>query len=209
MTDNDNQGMIERELTPIEIEERTKQNLDLQGKRDDNLIEIGEKRRQIRMLVAANKRLELQSSEVRREIRTGKVFESRQGLLPLDEPPARHGEGALVDPVELRHMITCVRPREFWPTVKQVATWHEQVRADVQRWCRAEHARAHPIAGAPLPPAFAMPNVLENIALELEESERIKRKASKAAARAAKVRPASGTPLRTGQGRKPARGRKA
>src|SRR3954471_10940869 len=133
MTDNDNQGMIERELTPIEIEERTKQKLDLQGKRDDNLIEIGEKRRQIRMLVAANKRLELQSSEVRREIRTGKVFESRQVLLPLDEPPARHGDGALADPVELRHMITCVRPREFWPTVKQVATWHEQVRADVQR----------------------------------------------------------------------------
>lgn len=194
MTDNDNQGMIARELTPVELEERNKLNLDLQGQRDDNLTEISEKRRQIRMLNVSNKRLELQSAEVRREIRTGKVFESRQGLLALDEPPARHGEGALLDPIELHHLITCVRPRELWPTVKQVGAWHEQVRADVQKWCRAEHARANPIAGAPLPPASPVPNVLENIALDLEHARETARKAKRKAPPARKVKPSGGKP---------------
>lgn len=78
-------------------------------------------------------------------------------------PPARHGEGELLDAIELRHLITCVRPREFWPAVKQVETWHTDVRADVQRWCRIEVAHAHPIAGHPLPPREPMPNVLANL----------------------------------------------
>lgn len=166
MTD-DEKGMLERFLTVEEIEERKTLNLALQSERDDNLAEVDEKRRQIRALNVARKKLELESAEIRREIRNGKVFESRQGVLALDlvpaAPPARHGEGPLLDAVELRHLITCVRPREFWPTVKQVASWHEQVRADVQRWCRVELARAAPITGLPLPAAFQMPNVLENI----------------------------------------------
>lgn len=69
----------------------------------------------------------------------------------------------LLDPAELRHLITCVRPKEFWPSVKEIESWHEQVRADVQRWCRIEHARSHPIAGHPVPMNMAMPSVLANI----------------------------------------------
>lgn len=78
-------------------------------------------------------------------------------------PMARHGEGPLLGAVELRHLITCVRPKEFWPSVKEVASWHTDVMADVQRWCRIEHTRAHPIAGKPMPWNCAMPNVLENV----------------------------------------------
>jgi hypothetical protein len=168
MTDNEN-GMYERPLGPDEIEERKTLNLALQGERDDNLAEVDEKRRQIRALNVARKKLELQSAEVRREIRLGRVLESRQGLLALDVPApvpstARHGEGPLLDAVELRHLITCVRPRELWPTVAAVESWHEQVRADVQKWCQVELARAAPIAGLPSPAALQMPNVLENIA---------------------------------------------
>lgn len=196
----DNLGMIERDLEVAEIEERKALNLDLQTERDENLAEVDEKRRQIRMLNVARKKLELRSAEVRREIRTGKVFESRQGLLALDEPEARCGAGELLEPGELRHLIACVRPRELWPTVAQVETWHWQVRADVQRWCRVEHARANPIAGAPLPASFPMPNVLENVAFDREDRKAgKKRKAGKV--RAAKPRPASGTPIRKGQGK--------
>jgi len=170
MTDDDN-GMYSRPLEPEEIEERKTLNLALQGERDDNLAEVDEKRRQIRALNVARKKLELQSAEIRREIRLGRVLESRQVSLdlvldaPAPVPPAaRHGEGPLLDAVELRHLITCVRPRELWPTLAEVESWHEQVRADVQKWCRVEYGRTAPIAGLPLPATLQMPNVLENIA---------------------------------------------
>lgn len=87
-----------------------------------------------------------------------------------DPPPRRHGPGPAMDPIELRHAITCVRPKEFWPTVKAVASWHPEVRADVQRWCRIEHILAHPVEGMTLPQREQMPNVLENI-----EHEKAKR----------------------------------
>lgn len=183
MTDDDN-GMYSRPLEPDEIEERKTLNLALQGERDDNLAEVDEKRRQIRALNVARKKLELQSAEIRREIRLGRVLESRQVSLDLvlDAPAlvpssARHGEGPLLDAVELRHLITCVRPREYWPTVADVETWCEQVRADVQKWCQVEHVRAAPIAGLPLPPALQMPNVLENLVFRHEDE--LKRKSGK------------------------------
>lgn len=83
-----------------------------------------------------------------------------------DPPPQRHGEGPLLDAIELRHLVTCVRPKEFWPSVATVESWHPDVRADVQRWCRNEHVRASPIAGLPVPHASPMPNVLANVEID-------------------------------------------
>lgn len=184
---------FERDLTPGEIRERDKLRNDLDEERDLLIGSIEDRRREIRGFTSKKKKIEVQLRDVRRELRTGKVFESPQSTFPFEDPQAeaRHGEGALLDPVELRHLITCVRPREGWPTVKEIKGWHPEVRADVQKWCRTEHAQAHPIAGAPLPPApsLAMPNVLENIIFRLEEKQLAQRKASK---RAAKVRPSGG-----------------
>lgn len=157
----------ERDLTPTELAERDELRDQLDEERDGLITAVEDRRREIRGFNVKRKKIEVQLRDVRRELRTGKVFESPQTLMPFEEPApatARHGEGELLDPVELRHLITCVRPRELWPTVKEVQGWHEQVRADVQRWCRVEHARATPIAGLPLPESFAIPNVLANIA---------------------------------------------
>ena len=198
----DGQGMYERELTPEEIEERKTLNLSLQAQCDENLAEVSDKRKQIRALNVARKKLELESADVRREIRNGKVFESRQGLLALDEPAPplgswsaltgepRHGEGPLLEPIDLRYLIACVRPPEMVPTIKQVKSWCEQVRADVQRWCRVEHTRAAPIAGLPLPAAYQMPSVLQNIVFERDAAIR-KDKAGKRKATAKRGRKAS------------------
>jgi|GEM_PF-5406099 len=199
--------MYERDLTPEEIEERKTLNLALQAECDENVAEVSDKRKQIRALNVARKKLELESAEIRREIRTRKVFESRQGVLALDQPAPplgswsaltgepRHGEGPLLEPVDLRYLIACVRPPEMVPTIKQVKSWHEQVRADVQRWCRVEHTRAAPIAGLALPAAYPMPSVLENIVFERDASIRkdkaAKRKAGKRKATAKRGRKAS------------------
>lgn len=96
----------------------------------------------------------------------GTEFDVEAELDDEDPLPQRHGEGSLLDAIELRHLVTCVRPKEFWPTVATVESWHPDVRADVQRWCRNEHVRASPIAGLPIPHASPMPNVLENIEIE-------------------------------------------
>lgn len=178
----------ERDLTADEIAERSKLRDELDEERDGLITAVEDRRREIRGFTAKRKKIEAQLRDVRRELRTGKVFDSPQTALAFpDASPAlaRHGEGELLDPVELRHLITCVRPPEFWPTLRDVESWHEQVRADVQKWCRTEHTRAAPIAGSPLPDSFDMPNVLQNIRFRVEEE--IKRKAAKRKATARKA----------------------
>jgi hypothetical protein len=171
----------ERDLTPDEIIARSKLRDELDEERDGLITAVEDRRREIRGFVAKRKKIEAQLRDVRRELRTGKVFDSPQ--VPLVFPDvlptlARHGEGELLDPAELLHLITCVRPREFWPSLTDVESWHEQVRADVQKWCRTEHTRAAPIAGSPLPDSFDMPNVLQNIRFRVEEKAARKRKAA-------------------------------
>lgn len=196
---------FERDLTPDEIRERDKLRNDLDEERDLLLGSIEDRRREIRGFNSKKKKIEVQLRDVRRELRTGKVFESPQSTFPFEDPLAegRHGEGALLEPDELRELVMAVRPREGWPTLKEIKRWHPEVRADVQKWCRVEHARVSPIAGAPLLQPIAMPNVLENIVFAHEEQQLAKRKASKVAA---KTRPSGG---RGKPAAKPARGRKA
>jgi hypothetical protein len=198
-------GYFERALTPLEIDERTKLHLALATQRDANLEEIADKRKEIRALNVSRKKLDLQQAQIRRELNRGAVLEERQVSLAYDEPAPqlggwsgltgepRHGEGPMLPPVELRYLITCVRPPEYVPTIKQVESWSEQVRADVQRWCRVEHTRNAPIAGLPLPPSYPMPGVLANVVFESEDIAR-KGKAAKrqATARKATARKAPG-----------------
>ena len=74
--------------------------------------------------------------------------------------PGTSLSGPQLNAFELRYLITCVRPKEFWPTLKEVETWHQDVRTRVQDWCRIEHAHAHPIQGMTLPERGPLPNVL-------------------------------------------------
>ncbi len=99
-----------------------------------------------------------------------------------------------LDAIELRHLVTCVRPREFWPSVKEVESWHADVRADVQRWCRAEHAHASPIAGHSLPARSPMPNVLANLELSAPKKKAGARPLSSGAKKNAKARKAAPAP---------------
>src|SRR6187549_2062313 len=102
MTDEETRGYIERDLTPSEIAERDKLRDELDEERDGLLVAVEDRRKEIRGFNAKRKRLEAQLRDVRRELRTGKVFESPQVALPFEEPAqARHGEGELLGPVEL------------------------------------------------------------------------------------------------------------
>ncbi len=82
------------------------------------------------------------------------------GYVLPDEDPVTSLSGPVLDTQALLHLIKCVRPKEFWPTLKEMADWHQDVRTRVQDWCRIEHAHAHPIKGITLPERTPLPNVL-------------------------------------------------
>ncbi len=184
--------LVERPLTAIEIKQRQVDHLRLLTEIDNYQSEIDEHRRCAKDAANEVARIQSRERELRRELRSGTVWEARQKELgfetadtllerpkdpaisaltdepapeidpPGPPPPQRHGDGPLLDPVELRHLVTCMRPKQFWPSLKDVEGWHPDVRADVQRWAHAEHAHASPIAGLPLPLRQEMPYVLAN-----------------------------------------------
>ncbi len=170
---------VEKRLTRDEVEGRHEQLVQLFSSQESISAEIDGYRRDLRAARRQLRELDTRVRVVSREIRSGVTLVPRQQALPdpgidamTDEPapeidppgpPSRHGPGPLLDAVELRHLVTCVRPKQFWPTLKEVQGWHPEVRADVQRWCRTEHGKAHPIAGQPVPHDFTIPNVLENV----------------------------------------------
>lgn len=178
----------EKRLTRDEVETRHDQLVQLFSSQESISAEIDGHRRDLRAARRQLRELDTRVRVVSREIRSGVALIPRQQALPdpgidgttdtpapeIDPPgpPSRHGEGPLLDAAQLRHLVTCVRPKEFWPTPKQVESWHADVRADVQRWCRMAHTRAHPIAGQPVPHDFTMPNVLANIEHEPAKKKR-------------------------------------
>ncbi len=95
------------------------------------------------------------------------------GYVLPDEDPVTSLSGPVLDTQALLHLIKCVRPKEFWPTLKEMADWHQDVRTRVQDWCRIEHAHAHPIKGITLPERTPLPNVLA--ALEFPHPKKPKR----------------------------------
>lgn len=74
---------IERQLTPLEIKERTAIALDLMEERDDIVSSIDEKRREIKELNVDKDRLDARIAQLRREVRNGKVLEPRQTSMPF------------------------------------------------------------------------------------------------------------------------------
>jgi hypothetical protein len=85
-TSFDREQFFERELSPLEVEQRKILTLDLLTERDDLITAVDEKRREIRALNKSRRNLESRTAQIRREIRSGKVLEPRQ--VSLDLPPA-------------------------------------------------------------------------------------------------------------------------
>lgn len=197
MTDD---KVYERTLSAAEVSQRKDDCFDLLTERDGVLSAIDERKREIKTLDLEAKSLDARISVLRHEVRSGKTLVTRQQELPLDhvtlgdvmgnpvedprdferadtlvQRPQRWDDGKQLDAVELRHLITCVRPREAWPMVAEVEAWHADVRADVQRWARIEHAHAHPIAGMPLPAREQMHDVLAHIEAKPKRKARAKK----------------------------------
>jgi hypothetical protein len=202
MTDTD-QGLYERDLTPAEIEERKALNLDLQGERDQNLADISQFRSQIRKLNAANKRLEMQSAQVRHEIRSGKVLESRQVKLAFGVEPIEPGPLAAVKklyPLATNHgalhtQLSVILQGVLVPSIEKLERWGTSsgIFDAIATWASIEFAyinrKEHP--DLDLPERKAMPVKLAELRGELQRAADAARKGRKPS----KPRPASGTPI--------------
>jgi hypothetical protein len=187
----------ERELTRAEIARRKDDCFDLLTERDGLIDAVNERKREIKTLSLEQASLDARISVLRHEVRSGKILVTRQQVLPLDGPvlgdvngnpvadprvyhSRSHSDVFVADepeplsPFDLRQLVVALLP-DIAPRLKvtDVESWHADVREDVQRWCRIEHAYAHPIAGMPLPWREPKPNVLE----DLEHQDKPKRKA--------------------------------
>lgn len=206
MTDSE-PGLYERDLTPAEIEERKALNLDLQGERDQNLADIAQFRSQIRKLVATNKKLELHSAQVRHEIRSGKVLESRQVKINFGVELAEMSSEDPLDKLfprprtfeDLHTQLSVVLQGVLVPSIEKLEKCARAPSTGIffamSSWARSElarkNAKEHP--DLKLPPATPMPVKLSELRAELQ---RVAEQHSKKKKRPAKPRPASGTPVR-------------
>jgi hypothetical protein len=199
----------ERMLSPTEIEERTKQALQMLRQVDQNLAEVSARRREIRALNADRKKLELRATQIRREIDSGKVIEGAQVSLDMDV--------SLPDPFEARYpmardhdrlhaALSVVLQGVLVPSLETLEKWHPStgIFQGIAHWARTElahmNAKEHP--DLQLPSRMPMPEKLAELRMYIGREHRPR-------PRAAKVRPATGTPVRTGQGRRAKReGRK-
>jgi hypothetical protein len=193
---------LERDLRPEEIAERTELRDQLDDERDALVASIEDRRREIRGFNAKKKKLEAQLRDVRRELKTGRVFESPQTALGLELAPT--------DPFEVRYPmprdherlhaeLAVVLQGVLVPSIEKLERWPADsgIFHAVGHWTRTElaymNAKQHP--DIRLPTRDPMPEPLAELRMYLG-------KASKPRPRAVKVRPAGGTPVRTGQGRR-------
>lgn len=182
MTDSyDRNEYIERDLTPLEIDERTKLHLRLATERDENLAEVAGKRGEIRALNVARKKLDLREAQIRREIRSGKVLEpipSPQiefdlpdplAALAAEYPKARDAE-------QLHTQLAVVLQGVLVPSIEKLEKWPPAsgIFDAVAHWARVELAymnrKSHP--GLELPPRALMPVKLDEMRLLLERAGR-------------------------------------
>lgn len=193
MTDNDT---YERDLTPTEIAERTQLRDELDDERDKLLTAVDDRRREVRGFNASRKKLEVRIRDLRREIRSGKVLESRQMTFAMELLPPSAFESRYPmagDAEALRRQLAIVFQGVLVPSIDKISEWHPSspLFQMVAHWTRTEHAHmnatSHP--ELQLPSRLPMPRDLAKL-----------RAAEKKPARRAKVRPAGGTPIRTGQG---------
>lgn len=196
MTDSyDRSQYLERDLTLLEIEERTTLHLAIATERDENLAETEDHRRQIRMLNVSRKKLDLRSAQIRREIRSGKVLEpipSRQGELGFPEPAPdafaiQYPKAR--DAVELHTQLAVVLQGVLVPSIEKLERWAPSTATfeAVAHWVRVELAymnhRSHPEID--LPPRAVMPAKLDEMRVALQRASKPPRKVGKAAKKAA------------------------
>lgn len=190
MTDDNDQSLYERDLTPAEIEDRKALNLDLQSERDQNLTDIAQFRSQIRKLNAANKKLEQQSAQVRHEIRSGKVLESRQvelafGVAPLPDPfeAYRTRYPLARDHERLHSQLSVILQGVLVPNIEKLERWSTAsgIFHACASWASLElaymNAKEHPDLA--LPPRGVMPVKLSELRAELGRAAEAARKASR------------------------------
>lgn len=165
---------VERELTLSEIRERTELREQLDDERDALLAAVEARRREIRGFNVARKKLESRLRDVRRELRTGKMFESPQGTLPLDLPP--------IDPFEARYspardheslhaQLAVVLQGVLVPSIEKLEKWHPDtgIFQGIAHWARTELAylnkKEHPDLA--LPARSPMPEKLAELRMYL------------------------------------------
>lgn len=196
---NDTAGTYERDLTAAEIAERTELRDQLDDERDDLLSSVESRRREIRSFTLARKKIEARLLDVRRELRSGKVIESRQTSLPFPAgeafgeryPMAQNAERLQID-------LGVVLQGVLVPSVLELMHWHPSSIAfqEAAHWTRTElahmNAKEHP--ELELPPRMPMPEVIAAIRRRLGRAvkEHTRKKAPR---RAMKARPASETPI--------------
>lgn len=197
MNTEDRNLYFERDLSPMEIDERTKLVLKLAGDRDANLAEVAGKRGEIRALNIGRKKLDLHEAQLRREIRSGKVLEPRQTELALELAPVAADRFALeypraTDAERLHAQLAVVLQGVLVPSIVKLECLGLDVFDRVADWTRLELAymnrRSHP--DLELPPRMMMPPQLDDLRVALERGSRPTRKkaARKKAARRAGAR---------------------
>jgi len=196
----------ERELSPAELAERTVLRDKLDDERDDLIKGIEDRRREIRGFTASRKKIEIRLRDLRREIRTGRVIESPQVSLGLELPAT--------DPFEVRYpmardferlhteLAIALQPHGgLTPSIEKLEKCAKHpstgIFQGIAHWARTElahmNAKEHP--EIVLPSRLPMPEKLVEVRMYL--AKKIAQRP-----RAVKVRPAGGTPIRTGQGRR-------
>lgn len=184
------QATYERRLSPAEIEERKNEALRTMRDIDANLADVATRRREIRTLNADRKKLELKSTQLRREADSGVVVETAQAELAIDTSvadPFNARYPMARDHQRLQGELAVVLQGVLVPSVEKLEQWHPNsgVFDAIAHWARVEIAymnrRNHP--DLPLPPRAPMPEKLAELRMYLGK-QGAKRP------RAAKVRPA-------------------
>lgn len=158
----------ERDLTPKELEQRTARRDQLDDQRDDLIASVAERRKEIRALNASKKRLELELLDVRREIRSGKVIESKQLAFPIVEvtdnaDPFEKAFPQALTAERLHRDLSLVLQGVLVPSIATIEEWHPGIFLGIAHWARVELAymnRNGMTTPLELPPRGRMPDKL-------------------------------------------------
>lgn len=186
----------ERDLTEVELHERGILRDKLDDEKDDLIKAVEERRREIRGFNAARKKIERRLLDVRREIRSGKVYESPQGTLAIDMSVPQPFEARYPmasDHARLHSELAVVLQGVLVPSIEKLETLcvHPStgIFQTLAHWARTElaymNAKEHPDLA--LPSRMPMPDKLVELRMYLG-------RANKPRVRATVIRPAKKAP---------------
>lgn len=135
----------ERELTLDEMRERGARRDELDEERDALIGAVEDRRREIRGFNAKRKKIEVQLRDVRRELRTGKVFESPQTTLPIDlsvPDPFEARYPIATDAERLHIQLRVVLQGVLVPSIERLEKWPPSsgIFHAIAHWARTELA---------------------------------------------------------------------